>query len=256
VIRITRPGRAPKRLAEGAALVAQMERDLAIQPEVVGSDTAPFKFKKSIYGHRLVKAALFRMQHSKCAYCEGRFAGNASGDVEHFRPKTFSQQSNDAPRLYPGYYWLAYTWPNLYYACEICNRSNKKNLFPIHDRGQRARAPAADTSLEQPMLVDPATEDPREHIGFRYNKPYAKTPRGEATIRVMGLDRASLDPDRIECLQLLKSLQKLVLIGETAENLTDEILQIVAEARMALPRMQAPTATFSAMAVDYLNQAQ
>jgi uncharacterized protein (TIGR02646 family) len=252
MIGIERPSSAPARLARGTALLAQLELDLFAQPNVAGSATVPFKFDKTIYGHVSVKRALIQMQHSKCAYCEARFAGNASGDVEHFRPKTYSQQDTGAPKLYPGYYWLAYAWANLYYACELCNRSNKKNLFPLHDQGVRARTPMADRILEQPMLIDPATEDPREHIGFRHNKPYAKTPRGEVTIRVMGLDRASLDPDRIEWLNKLELLR--LVAGMDEEGVDDDLSQAIVDARAELLTMRASTAKFSAMATDYLDQ--
>lgn len=81
-----------------------MDRAIALKPNVAGHESEPFVFAQRIYGHSIVKTALKAAQHHKCAYCEAYFAGNASGDVEHFRPKAFSQQSKAAAKLYPGYY--------------------------------------------------------------------------------------------------------------------------------------------------------
>jgi hypothetical protein len=40
----------------------------------------------------------------------------------------------------PGYFWLAYVWANLFLACQLCNQSFKKNLFPLADPAKRARS--------------------------------------------------------------------------------------------------------------------
>lgn len=54
----------------------------------------------------------------KCAYCEGKAAHVAHGDVEHFRPKAV-------------YWWLAYCYDNYVYSCQICNQSYKSANFPM-----------------------------------------------------------------------------------------------------------------------------
>ena len=63
----------------------------------------------------------------KCAYCEDRIVSTQPGDIEHYRPKG-CVTNEDGSRVmvdanggkkvpHPGYYWLAYEWTNLLYAC-------------------------------------------------------------------------------------------------------------------------------------------
>lgn len=94
--------------------------------------TKTFDFERKIYGHKAVKEALKTDQHGKCCFCEGKFEAHASGDIEHYRPKGAVNQHKDSETLYPGYYWLAYSWENLYYSCNICN-STKGSFFPLAD---------------------------------------------------------------------------------------------------------------------------
>ena len=63
------------------------------------------------------KAQLKQESHDKCAYCEANTAVVAHGDVEHYRPKS-------------EYWWLAYTYDNYLYACQVCNQTYKSNNFP------------------------------------------------------------------------------------------------------------------------------
>ena len=53
------------------------------------ADTDPKKksFSFSVYKHAEVKAALEKLFHGKCAYCESFYSAQAPVDVEHFRPK-------------------------------------------------------------------------------------------------------------------------------------------------------------------------
>ncbi len=64
------------------------------------------------------KGQLKKESHGKCAYCEANTEVVAHGDVEHYRPKSI-------------YWWLAYTYDNYLYACQICNQQYKSNRFPI-----------------------------------------------------------------------------------------------------------------------------
>ncbi|MEO6832026.1 MAG: hypothetical protein ABI378_06760 [Chitinophagaceae bacterium] len=56
--------------------------------------------------------------NGKCAYCEANTEVVAHGDVEHYRPKSV-------------YWWLAYTYDNYLYACQICNQTYKGVNFPV-----------------------------------------------------------------------------------------------------------------------------
>ncbi|MDP9645452.1 HNH endonuclease family protein [Paraburkholderia caledonica] len=233
----------------GVALVEAMDRAIALNPNVAGQESEPFVFDSKIYGHSTVKNALKAAQHNKCAYCEANFSGNASGDVEHFRPKAFSQQSKGAAKLYPGYYWLAYEWSNLLYACELCNRPVKRNLFPLRDPNARARLSADDVSGETPLLIDPAgPTNPREHIRFRKNKPYGITEKGRETVKTLGLDRSQLDDSRLRHIRMVECLRTLANL----DAVNPEVIVAIQRARAELALLIKPEAPFSAMTQDLL----
>lgn len=184
MILVTKTPAAPARLSAGDILSNQNCAAFEANPGAYRTRAAKFQFDSAIFGHTSVRKALESAQHAKCCYCEGRFRGNAPGDVEHFRPKSCVQQAPGSPLEYPAYYWLAYSWPNLYYSCPNCNRMAKKNLFPLLDPSVRARGPANDLSAERPLLLDPGgLDDPRDHIKFRREVPVGITQRGRKNDR-------------------------------------------------------------------------
>ncbi len=140
-------------------------------------------------GYGVVKAELFAMQHNKCCYCEKLQEQAKYRDVEHYRPKAI-------------YWWLAWTWDNLLFACVDCNREYKRDQFPLASGSTRLDAGHAPPGAEQPLVLDPSdpTLDPTQEIEFRRDrvhgnerwKPYGLTPRGTQTIEVCGLDRPGL----------------------------------------------------------------
>lgn len=141
------------------------------------------------YNDEKVKKRLFELQHHNCAYCESKQQQAAYRDVDHFRPKDT-------------YWWLAWSWNNLLFSCEICNRSHKSALFPLRDDSARLQAEEQPPGQEQPLLLDPFDPlvDPSREIGFRRLKangkkqwhPFGRTDRGMKTIEVCGLDRPAL----------------------------------------------------------------
>ena len=76
----------------------------------------PMAFKSS--GWSRAKAQLKKDTNGKCAYCEANTEVAAHGDVEHFRPKSV-------------YWWLAFSFDNYLYSCQICNQTYKSDSFPI-----------------------------------------------------------------------------------------------------------------------------
>jgi uncharacterized protein (TIGR02646 family) len=184
VIRLTRS------LPEPAALTEARTRELtnARLASTAGwkrPDGKTFRFT----GYSAGKQQLFEDQTRKCAYCEKREEQANYLDAEHYRPKGH-------------YWWLAWTWENLLFACAQCNRAHKKDQFPLVDETVRLVDEQAPPGAEQPLLIDPfdPLTDPRDHIVFRRERvqrherwrPHGVTPRGAATIRICGLDRASL----------------------------------------------------------------
>ncbi len=121
---------------------------------------------------------------NKCAYCESPTAVVAHGDIEHFRPKS-------------EYWWLAYTFHNYCFCCQICNQTFKSDNFPI--TGSKWKVPRIKSNTvitdllcsgigpdpltateglslqkyktehtkEKPGLPDPYFDKPEQHFGWK-----------------------------------------------------------------------------------------
>lgn len=164
------------------------------------------KFKNGLYKKK--KRFFYNKKgpfKGKCAYCEARIKDGKNCDIDHYRPKGGVTYINDEPVMiknragaiisHPGYYWLAYDWHNLLPACKFCNQATKedygtegkRNRFPVV--GKHAENPGEE-SIEQPLLLNPVIDDPREHISIDTKTGVLKylTPRGKATIDTLGLN--------------------------------------------------------------------
>jgi len=211
MIRVHKPPTPPQTLTTRGAARAKDDCDsyLAHRWEYRRGDKR-FDFDKRIYGAPDVRNALLLARHGKCAFCEAKIAHIAAGDVEHFRPKG-GVWRRGALTL-PGYYWLAYDWDNLLLACQLCNQRHKRNRFPLAAGSRRARSHRADLTREVPRYIHPGQEDPAGRVGFREHLAFAVSddPRGRATIRGLGLNRAALLEARERALNVLRTLRDLV----------------------------------------------
>lgn len=251
MIRVRKRPELPPRLRDnGPALSSALCDQYSSAPEDYKSGERAFSFSATGYGHWSIKRVLRRDQHDKCCYCESRFVSTAAGDVEHFRPKHYSQQHIGAKKNYPGYFWLAYTWDNLFYSCEMCNRSYKRNLFPLVDETKRALDHRADLTAERPLLLCPL-EDAREHIRFCGETPVPLTKRGQATIECIGLDRPALEEDRRTRLTEIRRISDVVALLRSDKRPDAETLLF--EAKAFLADAVKPHAIFSSMAFDCLS---
>lgn len=213
-------------------------------------------FDSSIYGCKDVKKQLKHDQHDKCAYCESNLTAVASGDVEHFRPKTYYQQARGGEKSATGYYWLAYDWKNLLYSCEICNRTHKKNLFPLLNPDKRADTPDKKIESEEPVLINPLTEDPEQSIGFHRHIIYGKNRRGSETIKIIGLDRPELNVSRDKKYKILETFSQIFKLAERAEfENSDEMKRIVKEKIESSQQPEAEYCSMSKCAIEALMQA-
>lgn len=243
----------PRKLAEnGAAKTIHHCTEYDSEPEKYRSGQKKMVIDRNIYGGECVREILKQSHFDKCCYCESRFSGTSFGHVEHFRPKGGVKQSLGASMEYPGYYWLAYSWENLYYSCQVCNH-NKGTLFPLVDDIKRARSHHDDIDLEHPLLVDPGgAEDPRNHIGFHREVPVKKSEKGRVTIETLRLKRPKLDEDRRVRLAELK--HALYIVKSFPLLLADnpDALQVRQEAEDLLDSAVKACAKFSSMAQDLL----
>jgi hypothetical protein len=249
MILVARPAKLPKALARGAGLTAAdcASRDAAVAAYESGA--TPFKFVKSVYGPKSLKTALAKAQFGKCCFCEGEFDAHVAGDVEHYRPKTSVQLVTG--RQYPGYYWLAYTPENLYFACPDCNEYRKSDRFPLLDEGVRARSHHQLIAAEHPLILDPGGPvDPRDHIRFANDFPVGLTDEGRETIRQLKLDREPLNKRRRTLIHRLDGERDVIKLW--ANDHRAEAQQRVQAARQVLADAILPQAEFSATARDYL----
>ncbi|MCX4245699.1 HNH endonuclease family protein [Paraliomyxa miuraensis] len=152
-------------------------------------------------GHGVAKAALYEAQHGKCAYCE-MVQQRTAQPVEHFRPKARVTQEPRYVTSTTGYWWLAWTWTNLYFSCTTCNSPARKGNHFALELGSTPLTPEQlPPSEERPLFIDPAAkdEDPIAHIVFVQAKrghwiprPRRGSKRGSYTIDKLGLDRTEL----------------------------------------------------------------
>lgn len=128
------------------------------------------------YDEAGVRTALLTAQNYRCVYCERDIE---SGDIEHFRPRSEAARSAPWSTTSVGYWWLTWTWENLWVACGPCNRT-KSVRFPIHgsplqppaDEAALTRAPVLSQGSEIGM-IDPGVTDPLDALQW---EPQAPTP--------------------------------------------------------------------------------
>jgi uncharacterized protein (TIGR02646 family) len=203
-------------------------------------------FRAAIYGHKLIKKKLIALQYGKCAFCESKVIKIGHGDVEHFRPKAAYKSATGEPLRYPGYYWLAYDWQNLFFSCQLCNQKFKGNLFPLEDETGRVVHHTLDYRTERAVLLHPTDDNPSEHIFFKDEVPVPKnsSERGRQTIKLIGLDRLELNEARREALNPYRALIRIVQLYSQRTDLHgdlktehDEALTILKD--VSLPKSQA-----------------
>ncbi len=193
-----------------------------------------------LYRHQDVRKALEGLFYDKCAYCESLPGPSSSWDVEHYRPKGGVVERPD----HPGYYWLAYTWTNLYMACALCNQrrkdaprwddpqtlpaAGKATQFPLEDEGDRAMSPKEDLGRERPLLLDPCdpAEDPEAHLTYdsrgRILPRQPDDRRALETIRILHLNRRRLRKHR---LRIQFKVVKVMRILESAREGDREVVE-------------------------------
>ena len=250
MISVIRPLVVPPALAPGVGKTIQNCALRDASPNEYETGARKFKFLKSIYGPKSVKFVLAEAQYNKCCFCEGEFDAHVAGDVEHYRPKGSTQLSTG--RQYPGYYWLAYTASNLYFACPDCNEYRKNDRFPLVDESVRARSHHQFLCDEQPLLLDPGgPQNPRDHIRFARDFPVGQSDMGRETIKVLKLDREPLNKRRRTLINRLHG--DLEIISLWSHDQRADAVRRVEAARLALANAVLPTAEFSATAQDFLD---
>ena len=247
MIRLNRPSPVPEILrTSGSRRAGALKRKYDATPSDYRNGSRKFSFGSSVYGHQTVREVLIAAQHGKCCFCESQFGHiQRSGEVEHFRPKGFVQQEKHSPKQFPGYYWLAYKWTNLLIACRDCNGTYKKNYFPLADPSARARSHHDDIRNEQPLLIDPYSVEPVDHLTFKQELATAQsdTAEGRTTIDILGLNRPKLREFRF--LWLKRIIPDIRFVAAEHPSPTRRT-----EARNFLTKALSPAGQYAAMLRD------
>lgn len=150
-------------------------------------DSGNLKFEavSDIYNSDIVRDGLEYVQKNKCCYCETK-STRSNSDVEHFRPKAAYSSSFKGKSLYPGYFWLAYDWSNLFLACQVCNQIFKNDFFPIEKESTRAQLNNFEIKNEVSLFVHPSEDEPEDEIEYKESVPFGKTKKGKNTIAYLG----------------------------------------------------------------------
>lgn len=153
--------------------------------------------------------------YQRCMYC-----GDSEGtSVDHFEPIARNPLRT-------------FDWLNHLLACSFCNSSQKGSRFPVDETGR-------------PLLVDPSLEDPFEHmaLSLAVGEYRPRTPKGTATIDVLGLNRAVLVAGRLQAryvvghaLRLWRAGQKVGDRREQARQVATIRMQPLADVHQAMLR--------------------
>jgi len=245
----------PKSLLEGGAgpkELTKVREHRLLPPATPPAKEKSFTYKA--YKGDDVRAALETLFHGKCAYCETLYASSAPVDVEHYRPKGAVAEDE----AHGGYWWIAMDWENLLPSCIDCNRkrgqilitpstslavlaatakpavtqAGKKDSFPLSATGIRSMAEETDFSAEQPLLLNPCSEDPAASLAYSFDPGHpaglmipagdlVSQERGAVSIQVYGLNRQKLVEDRTRLLRRLEFLgDQVIELAEAVEALS------------------------------------
>ena len=247
MIRLHRPNDPPQALlARGQAATQQDCAAYLQDPTAYDSGSLKFRFIASIFRSTKVKDILQKQQHNKCCYCEAKHSVTSAARIDHFRPKSAVRQCKGSTRVYPGYYWLAYSWNNLLLACEECNM-RKSDYFPLQQPKQRARSHLDPLDREAPLLLNPYVEpNPAKHLTFDGSACRPQTERGRVTIAALGLNRPELQDERQNVLNMLTLLSSLARDA-------DQSAALRRNASHAIQSYAQPGARYTAMVRHYLS---
>ncbi|WP_431241479.1 AAA family ATPase [Flavobacterium sp. P21] len=194
------------------------------------------EFENSTRQHRLnfnlsfnpqIKEALMHYFYQKCVYCETRLDAAEQATIDPFRPRNGARGLDNKKYAPDHYWWLAYDWDNMMLSRNTCNTKYKRDLFPLTDERLRAEVYAVGDMLlrEEAPLIDPCIEHPEEHLKFEDNGMVVPhTPKGKATIEILGLNRSGLVRQRGDKARELHLKLKILALDKDANKLLAESL--------------------------------
>lgn len=147
------------------------------------------KNKQSRWGHandlwkgEKIKKDFKNYFNCKCWYCESVMAGSDK-PIDHFRPKSrvdrYKNYNYNKNIANTGYSWLKDDPKNYRCSCTYSNRKTgnggKGCYFPLSDNSGYLASGSVDTSIEQPMLLDPCVKSDVKLLTFVSALPACST---------------------------------------------------------------------------------
>ena len=215
MISLTRPHTAPDVLQ--ARSTVRRRAESKIRKMIAAGEVPQSKDFEALWTKSAVREKLVEMHNGRCCYCERIRDKSRESDIEHFRPKT---EVSDKTPPKPGYWWLAYDWKNLLFSCKTCNEQYKKTQFPIC--GTRARNLDDDLEGEAASLLNPASDNPEQVIGFDHSVVPGEvwlygvgeeSERGSTTVTVCGLNRPRLLKERGDARRELVQIARTMIVA-------------------------------------------
>ncbi|MFM9923256.1 hypothetical protein VLK31_09720 [Variovorax sp. H27-G14] len=209
-----------------------------------------------------MSADLWRAQYYKCCYCERKIPEKFN-DVEHYRPKGSAKRAPGCNQTH-GYWWMAFDWQNLLFACPACNRSGKNDAFPLAAGSVSLQAEFSAPGAELPLLIDPSDlVNPVEHLEFFALRPSSSSSfdwwvrgrngslKGQTTIAVLKLNGMEYRETRRDYFDTSIKPAVIALDRALKEGHQARIDEAVDRARALLaPRL--PYVAFSYDALNFL----
>lgn len=198
---------------------------------------------------------LTRRFGSKCAFCETQLRATSTIELEQYRPKqgargfetATSKTAEDSIYLENHYWWTSLDWDNQLISCPECNRF-KGTWFPLADESRRAQPPGQEgpgLEDEEPLLLDPCSDDPEAHLDFTDDgmvRP--RTEKGRVTIELLNLNRSELVQGRLDAIEDTRVQYEMVLnasgskMGPSEDRLAQIIGPEVTDLAYLAPRRQ------------------
>jgi uncharacterized protein (TIGR02646 family) len=174
-----------------------------------------------LFHQRPIVELLFKEFSGACAFCERHLY--APEGISHFRPLSVFDE-NDRDNNADHYSWLAYEWRNLFLVCQRCEK-RRQDRFPL--KGSRAQFLSTFDEVraqENPLLIDPTSDNPSSHLIFLNTGecfPNRRSAKGKATVNLFALNDEELVSERVLVIEDVITSWAAAVEGQT--GLSDDV---------------------------------
>lgn len=170
-------------------------------------------------------AELLKVSNGKCSYCEQSLKDKSTA-IDFFRPRDGAVDL-DGHFSREHYWWLAYTWENIFPSCRECNVL-KADRFPIDGKRCEIGAPYEDTLSERALLLDPVRDFPENEFSadLESGMLIAITQRAQVSLNVLALNRPGLIELRRAAIANAQDTMSRWVTGKQRQDIVEHINNI------------------------------